>query len=288
MNKTLKVPKQEVALKNLTQEEEEFRALALDSNLLSDEEFSNRTIAPSQLDMKEAIQTAQLMCKAKTMLPAHLHGNPGECLAMILLARDWGMNLYSVGQNTYIPTGSSRIGFTGQLVNAVINKSRKLVTPLRYEYKGEGKNKECTAYGRLYYYDWEDHKLKKESEERSVTVKVPQNIEKKGKEGKKYWIDKGNSPLWDSDPEQQLAYKAQRFFCRKHMPEILMGVYTGEEIIEMGQQHRPERDSTDTPASNIDKIISEHRTNKADDPDIVDAEIVEDESSKTEPVKDET
>ena len=273
MTQSLKEPKQEVALKNLTVEEEDFRALAADSNLLSDEEFQNRKIVPAELDMKQAIQTAQLMCRAKTMLPAHLHGNPGECLAIIMLAKDWGMNPYSVGQATYMPTGSNRVAFTGQLVNAVINKSRKLVMPLRYEYKGEGINKECTVYGTLYYYDWEDHKLKKEPQERSVTVKMPQNIAKKGTKGT-YYIDKGNSPLWDSDPEQQLAYKAQRFFCRKHMPEILMGVYTGEEVLEMGQQHRPGRDATATPATNIDKIISEHREEKGELP-VKDAEIVE-------------
>jgi len=278
MTKALKEPKQEVALKNLTPEEEDFRALAADSNLLSDEEFQNRKIIPAELDMKQAIQTAQLMCRAKSMLPAHLHGNPGECLAIIMLSQDWGMNPWSVGQNTYIPTGSSRVGFTGQLVNAVINKSRKLVTPLRYEYEGEGQNLQCTAYGRLYYYDFEDHQLKKEEKERSVTVKVPQNIKKTGKNNSTYYVDRGNSPLWDSDPEQQLAYKAQRFFCRKHMPEILMGVYTGEEIMEMGQQHRPGRDATATPASNIDTIIKGHQDEKANDPKIVDAEIVEEET----------
>ena len=277
MSQTLKEPKQEVALKNLTAEEEDFRALAADSNLLSDEEFQNRKIVPVEFDMKQAIQTAQLMCRAKSMLPAHLHGNPGECLAIIMLSQDWGMNPWSVGQNTYIPTGSSRVGFTGQLVNAVINKSRKLVTPLRYEYEGEGKNLQCTAYGRLYYYDFEDHKLKKEEQERTVTVKVPQNIQKKGSKGT-YYVDRGNSPLWDSDPEQQLAYKAQRFFCRKHMPEILMGVYTGEEILEMGQQHRPGRDATATPAANIDAIIKEHQEEKGDSPiveEVEDAEVIE-------------
>ena len=59
-----------------------------------------------------------------------------------------------------------------------------------------------------------------------------------------------------------------------------MGVYTGEEILEMGQQHRPGRDATATPATNIDAIIKEHREEKADDPKIVDAEIVEDETEE--------
>jgi len=269
---SLKEPKQEIALKDLTKEEKEFRELAADSNLMSEEEFQNRKIVPADMNMKNAIQVAQMMCRAKAMLPEHLHGNPGECLAMILLAQDWGLNAYTVGQNTYIPTGAKKIAFTGQLVNAVINKSRKLVNPLRYEYSGEGSKMKCKAFGTLYYYDFTVSKLLKEDTEREVEVSMPQNIAKKGKNNSTYYIDKGHSPLWDSDPKQQLAYKAQRFFCRLHMPEILMGCYTGEEILEMGQVHQPERDNSATPASNLDSIISDHNKEKSN---VIDAEITD-------------
>lgn len=270
----MKEPSKAVALKNLTKEEEEFRALAAESNLLSDEEFSSRKIIPSQETLKQDIQTAQLMCKAKSMLPDHLHGNPGECLAMVLLARDWNMNPYHVGAGTYIAKSGSKIGFTGQLVNAVINNSRRLVMPLKYRYEGEDKDRICYAYGRLYYYDFEDHQLKKEDEDREVKVTMPKNIAKKGTKGT-YYVDKAMSSLWESDPDQQLAYKAARWFARKFIPEILLGVYTPQEITEMGQQHKPARDSSDTPATNIDNIIKQHREEKEDLP-IKEAELVDD------------
>lgn len=269
--------KQEVALKDALEDADIEK-----STLLTNEEFTGRNL-PALINIEEDKKTAQLMCKAKAMLPAYLHGNPGECLAIVLLARDWGMNPYTVGQHSYIPTGGNRVGFDGQLVNAAINNSRRLVMPLRYEYEGEGKGLTCTAYGLLYYYDFEDHQLKKEPTERSVTVSMPKNIAKQGKKGT-YYVDKGNSTLWDSDPEQQLAYKAARWWCRKFVPEILMGVYTPQEIMEMGQQHRPERDATATPASNIDKIIKEHQGGKEDSAikdDAEEVEIVEDEVSET-------
>jgi len=262
--------KQELALKDALEEQD-----VNQSKLLSDENFSERTL-PAKIDIEESKSTAQLMCKAKAMLPAYLHGNPGECLAIVLLARDWGMNPYTVGQHSYIPTGSNRVGFDGQLINAAINNSRRLVMPLRYEYEGEGQNLTCTAYGLLYYYDFEDHQLKKEPAERIVKVTMPKNIKKQSAKGSTYIVDKGNSTLWDSDPEQQLAYKAARWWCRKFVPEILMGVYTPQEVMEMGQQHKPGRDATATPASNIDSIIKDHNDGEADDPTIVDAEMVED------------
>lgn len=268
---------QEVALKDALEDED-----IEQSKLLTNEEFAGRNL-PALANIEEDKKIAQLMCKAKAMLPQYLHGNPSECLAIVLLARDWGMNPYTVGQHSYIPHGSDRVGFDGQLVNAAINNSRRLVMPLRYEYEGEGQDLTCTAYGLLYYYDFEDHKLKKEPAERSVKVTMPKNIAKQGRGGKTYYVDKANSSLWDSDPEQQLAYKAARWWCRKFVPEILMGVYTPQEITEMGQQHKPGRDATDTPASNIDKIISEHQEEKAADPAIVDAEIVEDEPAEEKP-----
>ena len=264
--------KQEVALKDALEDADIEK-----STLLTNEEFAGRNL-PAMIDIEEDKKTAQLMCKAKAMLPEYLHGNPGECLAIVLLARDWGMNPYTVGQHSYIPTGSNRVGFDGQLVNAAINNSRRLVMPLRYEYEGKDKDLTCTAHGLLYYYDFEDHQLKKEPSERTVTVGMPKNIRKEGRGGKTYYVDKGNSTLWDSDPEQQLAYKAARWWCRKFVPEILMGVYTPQEIMEMGQQHRPGRDATATPAANIDAIIKEHQEEKGDSPiaeEVEDAEVIE-------------
>jgi len=39
-----------------------------------------------------------------------------------------------------------------------------------------------------------------------------------------------NSPLWKSDPDQQLGYYSARSWARRHFPELLLGVYTQEEM----------------------------------------------------------
>jgi len=41
-----------------------------------------------------------------------------------------------------------------------------------------------------------------------------------------------NSPLWKNDPDQQLSYAAARSLARRHFPDVLLGVYTPEEMAE--------------------------------------------------------
>ncbi len=155
------------------------------------------------------IQFAQLMAKAN-ILPAHLQGNPGNCLAVITMAQSWNMNPIMVGLKTsVIPRkgGGTTLMFEGQLVNAAINNSKALQGRLRFNLTGEGQATICEAVGRL----------KGESEDRTVNVHMPKTQ---------------NSPLWSGnqgDKEQQLTYLASRVWCRRHLPEILLGVYTPED-----------------------------------------------------------
>jgi len=54
-----------------------------------------------------------------------------------------------------------------------------------------------------------------------------------------------NSPLWKTDPDQQLYYYTIRVWARRYVPEILMGVYAVDEF----EEHRgPDRAKGITPA----------------------------------------
>ena len=55
-----------------------------------------------------------------------------------------------------------------------------------------------------------------------------------------------NSPLWEQDPRQQLAYLCVKRWARLHAPDVLLGVYTPDELQETAP--RVERDIT-PPAS---------------------------------------
>ena len=161
-----------------------------------------------QSEFDPMIQTAQFMAKATLSMPKHLHNNPGECLSIVHKALRWGMDPFSVGEKTSIING--RIMYEGQLVNAVINASGQLQRNLDYMIEGEDAEMRCTCVGLI----------KGETEPRKVTIGMPGPTEAK------------NSPLWKSNPEQQLCYKAARVWCRRFMPEVMLGVYTPEDNFE--------------------------------------------------------
>ncbi len=158
---------------------------------------------------RDQIDMAQLMAKAQ-VLPKHLHGNPGNCLAVITISQSWNLNPILVGLKTsVIPKkgGGETLMFEGQLVNAAINKSKHLNGRLKFDLTGTGKDTTCMVRGTI----------KGEAEERTVLVTMPNTQ---------------NSPLWSgtqTDKEQQLTYLGARMWCRRHLPEVLLGVYTPED-----------------------------------------------------------
>jgi hypothetical protein len=157
--------------------------------------------------MGEAMEIAKLMAGGN-FVPKHLRGVPGDCLAVVMQAARWGMDPFAVGNKTYFV--NDRMGYEAQLVNAVVNSSNVLNGRLKVEWTGEGNNLECTVTGYI----------KGDPDPKTRRVKLNT-------------ITTRNSPLWKQDPEQQLAYFAQRAWARLHAPEVLLGVYTPEELAEI-------------------------------------------------------
>lgn len=157
--------------------------------------------------MGEALEVARLMA-AGNFVPKHLRGKPGDCLAVVMQAARWAMDPFAVANKTYFV--NDRMAYEAQLVNAVINSSGALDGRLHPVWEGHGEKLVCTVTGKLRGDD--------RPKERRVTMDGLTR----------------NSPLWKQDPEQQLAYYATRAWARLYAPEVLMGVYTPEEVREMG------------------------------------------------------
>ena len=49
-------------------------------------------------------------------------------------------------------------------------------------------------------------------------------------------IQPKNSPLWKTDPDQQLGYYTIRAWARRHRPDVLLGVYDREEAATMSRE----------------------------------------------------
>ena len=157
--------------------------------------------------MGEAMQLATIMARSN-FVPGHCRGNEGNCLAIIMQAGRWGMDPFAVANKAYFTKDGAPPAFEAQLINAVVNSSGVLSGRLRVELTGEGEKLRCTVRGYLRA-DPNDEKAKTQSIAR-IAVR--------------------NSPLWKSDPEQQLLYYTTRAWARAWCPEVLLGVYTPDEI----------------------------------------------------------
>ena len=155
---------------------------------------------------------ANLMATSGQMVRDFYRGNPGDCAALIMICQPYGFNPFMVSWKTYKASKSADapISFEGQLVNAMVNMSAPVRGRLKYHYEGEGDNMTCTVTG-----------IDRETGEEITYTSPPV--------GK---IPVKNSPLWKGDPQQQLGYYSARSWARRHFPELLLGVYTREEIEE--------------------------------------------------------
>ncbi|HBS0529072.1 TPA: RecT family recombinase [Klebsiella pneumoniae] len=207
--------------------------------------------------MDRLVRFATLMADSKATVPAHLAGKPADCLAVTMQAAQWGMNPFAVAQKTHVVNGT--LGYEAQLVNAVVSSSNLLATHLNYKWDGDwskvsGKTDKSPS---LTVTVWAT--LKGESEPRTLTISMAQ-------------AGVRNSPLWEQDPRQQLAYLCVKRWARLHAPDVLLGVYTPDELQEAAP--RVERDITPpaSTAAGMNQLINsqpdqhhEEKAKKTDD-----------------------
>ncbi|MGG9846493.1 RecT family recombinase [Klebsiella pneumoniae] len=193
--------------------------------------------------MDRLVRFATLMADSKATVPAHLAGKPADCLAVTMQAAQWGMNPFAVAQKTHVVNGT--LGYEAQLVNAVVSSSNLLANRLNYKWDGDwskvsGKTDKSPS---LTVTVWAT--LKGESEPRTLTISMSQ-------------AGVRNSPLWEQDPRQQLAYLCVKRWARLHAPDVLLGVYTPDELQETAP--RVERDITPpaSTAAGMNQLINSH------------------------------
>lgn len=164
---------------------------------------------------------AEIMASARITIPKHLAGSPGDCLAIVMQSAQWQMNPFAVAQKTHLVNGA--LGYEAQLVNAVVSSSPLLSSRISYEWEGDwngvnGKADKSDARAVIV-----SATLRGEVGPRVLRVSMAQ-------------VGERNSPLWASDPRQQLAYLATKRWARLHAPDVMLGVYTVDELDEIGER----------------------------------------------------
>lgn len=182
-------------------------------------EYSPRFLLESN-NLDKTFALAHQMAEAKCTLPVHLRGNVGDCLAIITQAMLWNMNPFAVAQKTHIVNGT--LGYEAQLVNAVVQNSGAVRGAPVYEYRGEGDSLECRVgfvlrgQTEVTFGEW-------------LSIKQPTTK---------------NSPLWKTNPKQQLGYLQLKNWARAFAPGAILGVYTVDEL----QDSPVDRQSSSAPA----------------------------------------
>lgn len=163
----------------------------------------------------EVMEFSKLMAIGGVSVPAHCRGNVGVCLAISIQAIEWRMSPFAVANKSYVV--NDRLCFESQLVHAVIEQRAPLTKRLRHSFAGEGGKLTCTVVGYV----------RGEEEPMEYTSPPLEQIVPK------------NSPLWKTKPALQLYYNTLRDWARMYFPDVIMGVYTDDEIETHGPQAAP-------------------------------------------------
>ncbi|MCK7458469.1 RecT family recombinase [Idiomarina aminovorans] len=191
--------------------------------------------------MEQMSRLADMMANGRATVPQHLQGNPADCMAIIMQAAQWRMNPFAVAQKTHVVSGT--LGYEAQLVNAVVCSSTKVKDSFHYEWFGDwtkvignfqtktsqkGNQYQAPAWTAadekgLGVHVWAT--LKGENEPRVLELLLSQ-------------AQVRNSTLWASDPKQQLGYLAVKRWARLYAPDVILGVYSSDELHEQAATER--------------------------------------------------
>lgn len=189
------------------------------------------------------LKFAKVMSTAVATLPEQYRGKEGDCMAVVMQAMQWGINPYALAQKTFFVAG--KIGYEAQLVNAIVTSMAPTKDRLHFSWSGpwdkiigkfvERDSKTQTdKHGHPSKYKvpaWSaadeagcectvSATLKGEETPRALTLSMSQALTR-------------NSTLWAEDPRQQLAYLATKRWARLYVPDVLLGVYTPDELEEI-------------------------------------------------------
>ena len=186
-------------------------------------------------ELEGMINLSRLMATSKVTIPVHLR-NEGDCLAIVMQSAQWGMNPFSVAQKTFLLNGV--LGYEAQLVAAIINKNAPIKERLNYQFVGNwdkviGNTKEKTSRnGNIYRVSASTPEDEKGC---GVIVSATMHGETKPRELHLMLtqVTVRNSTLWAEDPKQQLSYLASKKWSRLFCPDVILGVYTKDEVEEI-------------------------------------------------------
>lgn len=158
-------------------------------------------------------QRVAKMLSASSLIPEQYRNNIQNTMIALEMANRIGASPLMVMQNLYIVQGKP--SWSSTFIIASLNACRRF-SPIRFTMDGEGDQYGCTASA-------QDLATKEKLHGPKVTWEM---VKAEG------WLAKGGSK-WKTMPELMFRYRAAAFFGRLYAPDILMGMQTQEEIIDV-------------------------------------------------------
>lgn len=165
-------------------------------------------------NFETALRMADCLSKS-TVVPKDYQNNTGNCMIAIEMASRINTSPIMVMQNLYIVNG--RPAWSSQWIIAMINSSRRYKTELQFTFGNaeEDGGLSCQAWTE----DYAGHKV--------VGPKITMNMA--NSEG---WVSK-NGSKWKTMPQVMIQYRAASFFGRMNCPDMIMGIYSKDEVTDM-------------------------------------------------------
>ncbi len=186
----------------------------------------------------EHAQRVAVMLSKSALIPKEYQNNVQNTMIALELSARIGASPLMVMQNLYIVHGKP--SWSSTFIIASLNSSKKF-SPIRFELSGEGDKMSCYAWA-----------YELSTNEKIIGPTVTMAMAKA--EG---WIDK-NGSKWKTMPELMIRYRSAAFFGRLYAPEILMGMQTMEEVIDV--QHEVVKE--DKELERVKLMISDCKTIK--------------------------
>ena len=182
-----------------------------------------------------AFEDAQRIAKAlasSTLIPPQFQGQQGfaNCLVALEIAGRMNISPFLCMQHLHIIHG--RPSWSSAFIIAMVNGCGRF-TPLRFEVSGEGDSLACYAVAT-------DIKTDQELKGPTITMAMAK------KEG---WATKSGSK-WQTMPDLMIRYRAAAFWGRLYIPELLVGMHTQEEVVDI----EPVTVKPEAPKTNLDQL----------------------------------
>lgn len=170
----------------------------------------------------ELLQRQATLLAASELVPTTFQKKLANCVIALEMANRMGASPLAVMQNLYIVHGKP--SWSSTFIIAAVNSTNKF-SPVRFRLTGTENKDDRTCVA------WATEKATGE-----VLESPPVSIAMAKAEG---WFGKSGSK-WQTMPELMLRYRCATLFGRLYAPDVLMGMQSDDEVIDITPDRAPQ------------------------------------------------